>query len=95
MLFVMICMTYFLWLQVLDDKWDKNIEEFNVINITGFKLIDNSRKFVKDILETWKLDTLSVRNPKYFLIFLKVLKFLGGLWRSRKSCLMRRYYRAV
>lgn len=37
----------------MDDDWDSNIP-YGVVNITGFKMVDRNRKFVKDFLELRK-----------------------------------------
>lgn len=46
--------------QVMDDRWEAGIMEFGAINITGFRIVDTERRYVKDFIEGWKrLDTLS------------------------------------
>lgn len=47
-------------IQVMDDRWESGIMEYGAINITGFRIVDNERRFVKDFLEGWRrLDSLS------------------------------------
>lgn len=46
--------------QVMDDRWEAGIMEFGAINITGFRIVDTERRYVKDFIEGWRrLDTLS------------------------------------
>lgn len=41
----------------MDDRWESEVIEYGAINITGFRIIDSSRRYVKDFLEGWrKLD---------------------------------------
>ncbi|ERL95649.1 hypothetical protein D910_00072 [Dendroctonus ponderosae] len=39
---------------VMDDRWESEVVEFGAINITGFRIVDSSRKNVRDFLEGWK-----------------------------------------
>jgi hypothetical protein len=44
-------------LQIMDDRWESEVIEYGAINITGFRIVDSSRRYVKDFLEGWrKLD---------------------------------------
>lgn len=38
----------------MDDRWESEVIEYGAINITGFRIVDTSRRFVKDFLEKWK-----------------------------------------
>lgn len=38
----------------MDDRWESEISEFGAINITGFRIIDDKRRFVREFLEGWK-----------------------------------------
>jgi hypothetical protein len=41
----------------MDDRWESEVIEYGAINITGFRIVDSSRRYVKDFLEGWrKLD---------------------------------------
>lgn len=50
----------------MDDRWEASIMEFGAINITGFRIVDTERRYVKEFLEGWKRldagykDTISV-----------------------------------
>lgn len=46
--------------QVMDDRWESEVIEYGAVNITGFRVIDTKRKYVRDFLDGWrKLDSLS------------------------------------
>ncbi|XP_011559283.3 glutamate receptor 1 isoform X1 [Plutella xylostella] len=45
---------YFLSGLVMDDHWEREINEFGAINVTGFRVLDFSRKFVRDFIDVWK-----------------------------------------
>lgn len=38
----------------MDDRWESEVIEYGAINITGFRIVDESKKHVKDFLENWK-----------------------------------------
>lgn len=40
--------------QVMDDRWESEISEFGAINITGFRIVDGSRRYVQEFLNGWK-----------------------------------------
>ncbi|CAH0716029.1 unnamed protein product, partial [Brenthis ino] len=52
---------YFLSGLVMDDRWEKDVTEFGAINITGFRVLDLSRKFVKNFIDLWRRDTISAQ----------------------------------
>lgn len=37
--------------QVMDDHWENEITEYGAVNITGFRIIDHSRKIVRDFMD--------------------------------------------
>ncbi|XP_018787387.1 PREDICTED: glutamate receptor 1 isoform X1 [Bactrocera latifrons] len=39
---------------VMDDRWESEIIEFGAINITGFRIVDTNRRFVRDFFDSWK-----------------------------------------
>lgn len=47
-------------IQVMDDRWESEVAEFGAINVTGFRLVDYSRKFARDFGEIWKKNGISV-----------------------------------
>ncbi|OWR42780.1 hypothetical protein KGM_207189 [Danaus plexippus plexippus] len=52
---------YFLTGLVLDDRWEKEVSEYGAINITGFRLLDFSRKVVQNFIEVWRRDSISAQ----------------------------------
>ncbi|XP_068623895.1 glutamate receptor 1-like [Battus philenor] len=52
---------YFLSGLVMDDRWEKAITEFGAINITGFRMLDFSRKIVRDFIDVWRKDSISAK----------------------------------
>ncbi|XP_013149588.1 PREDICTED: glutamate receptor 1-like [Papilio polytes] len=52
---------YFLSGLVMDDRWEKKITEFGAINITGFRIVDFTRRFVRNFSEMWKRETISAQ----------------------------------
>lgn len=38
----------------MDDRWESEVIEYGAINITGFRIVDTSRKYVKEFLDGWK-----------------------------------------
>lgn len=72
----------------MDDRWEANIMEFGAINITGFRIVDTERRYVKDFMDGWKRldtnskDTISVSvqfKPKIALYFSFLMKFLNEI----------------
>lgn len=49
----------------MDTDWETNVIEFSAVNITGFRIIDESRSFIKQFLDSWKKHDISSHNaPK-------------------------------
>lgn len=43
--------------KIMDERWESEIIEYGAINITGFRILDTSKRYVKEFLEGWrKLD---------------------------------------
>lgn len=40
--------------QVMDDRWESEVSEFGAINITGFRIVDDNRRYVREFLDGWK-----------------------------------------
>ncbi|KAK0087576.1 hypothetical protein PV325_000702 [Microctonus aethiopoides] len=46
---------------IMDDRWESEVIEYGAINITGFRIVDASRRPVKDFLESWRrLDPMTL-----------------------------------
>lgn len=39
--------------QIMDDRWESEVIEYGAINITGFRIVDTTRPYVKDFLAGW------------------------------------------
>lgn len=38
----------------MDDRWETEISEYGAINITGFRIVDIERRYVREFLDGWK-----------------------------------------
>lgn len=38
----------------MDDRWEPEITEYSAINITGFRIVDTERRYVREFLDGWK-----------------------------------------
>lgn len=38
----------------MDDQWESKVIEYGAINITGFRIVDHSRRVVREFLEGWR-----------------------------------------
>ncbi|XP_057333872.1 glutamate receptor 1-like isoform X2 [Microplitis mediator] len=46
---------------IMDDRWESEVIEYGAINITGFRIVDASRRPVKDFLDSWRrLDPMTL-----------------------------------
>nr|XP_034839667.1 glutamate receptor 1-like [Maniola hyperantus] len=52
---------YFLTGLVMDNLPDKSVVEFGAINVTGFSILDHSRKTVQKFVEAWHHDSISAQ----------------------------------
>ncbi|KAL1130980.1 hypothetical protein AAG570_012221 [Ranatra chinensis] len=68
-------------LSIMDDRWETEVIEFGAINITGFRIVDSTRRYVKDFTEGWRRldptsspgagrDTISVREQLYHTAYI-------------------------
>jgi len=39
----------------MDEPWESSIVEYGAVNVTGFRIVDSSRRVVKDFLQKWAL----------------------------------------
>lgn len=35
----------------MDDHWENEVTEYGAVNITGFRIVDHSRKIVRDFMD--------------------------------------------
>lgn len=38
----------------MDDRWESEITEYGAINITGFRIVDTTRRYVREFVDGWK-----------------------------------------
>lgn len=38
----------------MDERWESEIIEYGAINITGFRILDTHKRYVKEFLDGWK-----------------------------------------
>ena len=77
-LLLLIWMFYFV--QIMDDRWETEVIEYGAINITGFRIVDSSRRYVKDFLEGWrKLDPITSQGAGRDSISVGLLAFCQWL----------------
>lgn len=38
----------------MDDQWETEVIEYGAINITGFRIVDSNRRYVREFLDGWK-----------------------------------------
>lgn len=38
----------------MDDRWESEVIEYGAVNITGFRIVDTTKRHVRDFLEVWK-----------------------------------------
>lgn len=56
----------------MDDHWENEVTEYGAVNITGFRIVDHSRKIVRDFMDGLRrMDprfkgTISVSGLIYF-----------------------------
>lgn len=69
----------------MDDRWETEVIEYGAINITGFRIVDTSRRYVKEFLDGWKrLDPTTSLGAGKESISVRILKHLFHLGRSHE-----------
>ncbi|CAG9782113.1 unnamed protein product [Diatraea saccharalis] len=72
---------------VMDDHWENEVTEYGAVNITGFRIVDHSRKIVRDFM-----DGLRRMDPRFKGTISTALMYdgvqvlmdaLGRLWRKK------------
>ncbi|XP_052121779.1 glutamate receptor 1-like [Frankliniella occidentalis] len=39
---------------IMDDRWETDVLEYEAMNITGFRIVDTTKKHVRDFMQGWK-----------------------------------------
>lgn len=54
----------------MDDRWESEISEYGAINITGFRIVNDNRRYVQEFLDGWKsLDQVTILFGFFFFRF--------------------------
>ncbi|XP_045784619.1 glutamate receptor 1-like [Maniola jurtina] len=74
---------YFLTGLVMDNLSEKGVGEFGAINVTGFSILDHSRKIVQNFIEAWHHDSISAQAAlMYDAVQVLIDSILRMLWRK-------------
>ncbi|XP_045510361.1 glutamate receptor 1-like isoform X1 [Colias croceus] len=74
---------------VMDDQWENEVTEYGAVNITGFRIVDHSRKVVRDFIEGLRrMDprfkgTISAQTALMYDGVQVLMDALGRLWRKK------------
>lgn len=61
----------------MDDRWESEVIEYGAINITGFRIVDNNKRYVKEFLDGWKrLDPSTSQGAGKETISVRFFSFL-------------------
>ncbi|CAH1647575.1 unnamed protein product [Spodoptera littoralis] len=81
---------------VMDDHWENEVTEYGAVNITGFRIVDHSRKIVRDFMDGLRrMDprfkgTISAETALMYDGVQVVMDALGRLWRKKPEAFRRR-----
>ncbi|KAM3969050.1 LOW QUALITY PROTEIN: glutamate receptor 1 [Aphomia sociella] len=74
---------------VMDDHWENEVTEYGAVNITGFRIVDHSRKIVRDFMDglrrmdTRFKGTISAQTALMYDGVQVLMDALGRLWRKK------------
>ncbi|XP_053623557.1 glutamate receptor 1-like isoform X2 [Plodia interpunctella] len=74
---------------VMDDHWENEVTEYGAVNITGFRIVDHSRKIVRDFTDGLRrMDgrfkgTISAQTALMYDGVQVLMDALGRLWRKK------------
>lgn len=70
----------------MDERWESEIIEYGAINITGFRMIDTSKQYVKEFLNGWKkLDPAASQGAGKEQISVQILLLIYHKKKTKKS----------
>jgi hypothetical protein len=69
-------------LQTMDEPWESSIKEYGVVNVTGFRIVDPTKRYVREFLRKWTAldasnfpgagkNSISVSSYFFFITFLR------------------------
>ncbi|CAK1554888.1 unnamed protein product [Leptosia nina] len=74
---------------VMDDQWENEVTEYGAVNITGFRIVDHSRRVVREFIEGLRrMDprfkgTISAQTALMYDGVQVLMDALGRLWRKK------------
>lgn len=74
---------------VMDDHWENEVTEYGAVNITGFRIVDHSRKIVRDFMDGLRrMDPrfkgiISAKTALMYDGVQVLMDALGRLWRKK------------
>lgn len=70
----------------MDDRWESEISEYGAINITGFRIVNDNRRYVQEFLDGWKsLDQVTILfGFNFFFSFSILLSNIRFVEKCRK-----------
>ena len=77
------CIFFF---QAMDEPWEQSIMEYGVVNVTGFRIVDPTKRYVREFLKKW--NTLDVKDfpgagknsisvSLYFVLIIILVSFIS------------------
>lgn len=50
----------------MDDRWETDVLEYEAMNITGFRIVDTTKRHVREFMEGWKqhVTAAATANPR-------------------------------
>ncbi|XP_072930624.1 glutamate receptor 1-like [Epargyreus clarus] len=86
---------------VMDDHWENEVTEYGAVNITGFRIVDHSRRMVRDLMDGLKrMDpkfkgTISAQTALMYDGVHVLMDALGRLWRKKPEAFRNALRRAA
>ncbi|XP_028032188.1 glutamate receptor 1-like [Bombyx mandarina] len=86
---------------VMDDHWENEVTEYGAVNITGFRIVDHSRKIVRDFMEGLRrMDprfkgTISAKTALMYDGVQVLMDALSRVWRKKPDAFRNALRRAA
>ncbi|XP_026333844.1 glutamate receptor 1-like [Hyposmocoma kahamanoa] len=86
---------------VMDDHWENEVTEYGAVNITGFRIVDHTRKIVRDFMDGLRrMDprfkgTISAQTALMYDGVQVLMDALGRLWRKKPDAFRNALRRAA
>lgn len=70
----------------MDERWESEVIEYGAINITGFRIIDTHKRYVREFLEGWKkLDPSQSQGAGKELISVSLIEMISRQFNTRNK----------